>query len=151
MLDPKSRCAKLFQKVLGLSPKQFNDLADQIPWFPSPNHHTLDPLTWNDIASNGDNDLISSDLIGPEAITANPGGQYPAPVVLGPDWFLDTPERQSAVKLHEAVHSVTGYDDAWVFNHFKPYGLPTADFYQFGSTDAFTRWLLAKCAQKGVK
>jgi hypothetical protein len=153
LLNPNTRCAGLFQKVLGMSPKTFNDLAAKIPWFLSPNRHTLDPLTWNDIAFNGDNGLISNDLIGPEAITASPGGLIPAPVVLGPDWFLDTPARQNAVKLHEAVHSITpAHNDAWVFSHFKPYGLPDYEYKNFlGSTDEFTRWLLAGCPQKGVK
>jgi RHS repeat-associated protein len=153
LLNPKSRCAKLFQKVLGITPSKFNKDVDLIPWFTSYNIHTYDPLTWNDIAGNGDNDLISQTFnnTSTEARTASPGGMKPAPVVLGPDWVLDTPDRQKAVMFHEAVHSITGYTDAWIFGHFKPYGLPDSDFLQFGNTDAFTRWLLLGCPQKGVK
>ena len=153
LLDPKSRCAKLFQKVLGISPSKFNKDAGVIPWFYSPNIDTYGSLTWNDIARNGDNGLISQDFVGTsaEAVTASPGGLEPAPVVLGPDWFLDTPARQHAVMLHEAVHSITGHSDAWIFAHFKRYGLPDSDFVQFGNTDAFTRWLLLGCPQKGVE
>lgn len=151
-LDPKSRCAKLFQKVLGITPSKFNKDMELIPWFYSPNINTFDPLTWNDLARKGDNDLISKIFTGTsvEAATASPGGMVPAPVVLGPDWFFDTPDRQNAVMQHEAVHSITGQTDAWIFSHFKPYGLPDSDFHQFGNTDAFTRWLLKGCPQKGV-
>jgi hypothetical protein len=149
LLDPKSRCAKLFEKMFHMTAAQFNRAANNIPWFYSPNANTFGNTTWNDISGNGDNSRISSSFSGTshEAVTAA-GGATGAPVVLGPDWFLDSSGRQGAVMLHEAVHSLTGWSDADVFNVFSQYGLPDADFQQFGITDAFTQWLLAGCPLK---
>lgn len=149
LLNPKSRCAKIFQKAFGMSPSEYNNVANNIPWFYSPNANTFNPLTWNDIAQNGDDTPISSAFTGTstEAATAAPGGPRPAPVVLGPDWFLDTVARQSAVMLHESVHSITGWSDPRVFGAFSKLGLPHAayDATHGANTDEFTQWLLAGC------
>jgi RHS repeat-associated protein len=147
LLDPKSRCAKLFQQMFNMTAAQFNDAASKIPWYLLQNLNSpLGSTAWNQIAHNGDNSLISESFSGTsnEAVTAA-GGKYLAPVVLGPDWFLDTPARQIAVKLHEAVHSITGWSDSDVFNVFSKYGLPSANFQKWGNTDDFTQWLLAGC------
>ncbi len=41
LLDPKSRCARLFQNRFGMTPTQFNNAASQIPWYYSPNANTF--------------------------------------------------------------------------------------------------------------
>jgi len=147
LLNPKSRCARLFQRALGLSPSQFNAAAKNIPWYYSPNANTFANFSWDFISGNGDTRGISSSFEGQSntAATAAPGGAYPAPVVLGPDWFRSSPAKQQATQLHEAVHSLTGLNEPRVFDLFGPYGLPTANFKQFGNSEDFSIWLLAGC------
>lgn len=143
LLDPKSRCARLFQRVFGLTPKQFNSEARSIPWYYSPNANTFGTVRWNTIANNGDQSFIN--MNGPYALTAAPGGPRPAPVVLGPNWFTATPAEQNATLLHEAVHSITGMGDAQVFSTFARYGLPSDEYRLLGNTREFTDWLMAGC------
>jgi RHS repeat-associated protein len=141
-LNPKSRCASLFQKVFGLTPSQFNAAAQGIQWYYSPNGNTFGTLTWDFISGNGDTHYIN--MTGVYALTSL-GGPKPAPVVLGPDWFTSTPAEQAGTMLHEAVHSITGMTDAQVFNTFHQYGLDNSEFNLFGNTHAFTEWLIAGC------
>jgi hypothetical protein len=133
-----------------MTPDQYNNMIGTIQWFYSPNSNTFQLTTWNDIAFNGDSRLIRSSFLGTatEAVTAAPGGPMPSPVVLGPDWFLDSTAREGAVMLHESVHSITGWSDADIFNNFGPLGLPTGSFKAAGDTDGFTQWLLKGCPPK---
>lgn len=150
LLNPKSRCAKLFKTVLGVTAAQFNAAADQIPWFYSPNANTFGNTTWDFISGNGDTRQIASSFAGTsvEAATAS-GGGFLAPVVLGPDWFLDSPAGQLTTMLHEAVHSVTGLTDNDVFSIFSKYGLPTGNFNASGNTEDFNSWLSKGCPPQG--
>jgi RHS repeat-associated protein len=149
-LDPNSRCAQLFKQIFHSTPKQFNDDAAKIPWFYFPDTNSMNNLTWDFISGNGDPTLLRTTFApgGPEAATASGGSPTnPSPVVLGPDWFLDSPAHGAGVRLHEAVHSVTGWSDSRIFNVFAQYGLPTNDYRRWGNTDEWTIWLMEGCPQ----
>lgn len=153
-IDPKSRCAELFAKLLGLTAEQFNSLAQKVPWFYSPNANTFGTLSWDFISGNGDKTPISKTFTNTSVTAATASGgspTQPAPVVLGPDWFMKGSVVAEGVKLHEAVHSITGWNDARVFNTFSKYGLPNADWKQFGNTAEFDKWLMDGCPPKRSK
>jgi RHS repeat-associated protein len=142
LLNAKSRCAKLFQAVFGMTPAQFNAAAQNISWYYSPNGNTFGTIRWDTIASNGDQSFIN--MTGVYALTPS-GGPLPAPVVLGPNWFTATSVEEQGTKLHEAVHSITGMGDPQVFSTFSQYGLSNNEYNVFGNTHEFTEWLIAGC------
>jgi RHS repeat-associated protein len=143
LLDPKSRCARLFEKLLGVSADRFNAAAREIPWYYSPNGLTLGTMKWDFIAQNNDQRFIN--VTGKYAVTAAPGGPRPAPVVLGPNWFTESPADERATQLHEAVHSITGKGDSEVFSIFAQYGLPSDEYRLLGNTHEFSEWLKNGC------
>jgi RHS repeat-associated protein len=149
-LDPNSRCADLFKQVFHLSPEQFNEDINKIPWFYFPNISGMNNLSWDFISGNGDPALIRTRFAGQSVAAATAVGGSPAnpsPVVLGPDWFAQSTTHQSETMLHEAVHSITGWGDDRIFNTFSKYGLPSNDYRKWGNTDEFTKWLMDGCPQ----
>ena len=58
------------------------------------------------------------------------------------DFFVDTPQRQSAILVHENLHRYTGWSDDRVFRKFAGQGLTHKDPYQ---TDEITQWVLRGC------
>ena len=151
-LDPKSRCAQLFQQFFGITPSQFNAAVNNVPWFYMPSIKAMGNITWDFLSGNGNTTQIGGYFQshpGVEAATATGGSlSNPAPVVLGPDWFMDAnPAHVTGTMLHEAVHSITGWTDAQIFDVFSQYGLPDADWREYSNTDGFTQWLMDGCPQ----
>jgi RHS repeat-associated protein len=80
------------------------------------------------------------------------GGTEANTVITGPisgrstnlfaDFFVDTPQRQAAVFVHENIHRYTGWTDDQVFSRFAGRGLTHNDHYQ---TDEITQWVLRGC------
>jgi RHS repeat-associated protein len=161
LLNPKSRCAKVFANALktGLCPEDFanafNDAAHKVPIYtvPSPN----DPrgnLTQDAISGNGNASTLGAPFFGvmnPSTAYAITNGKQPA-IVLGPGYFAESWPDRIATLLHEEFHAVTGMDDADIFALFSQYGLPDAGFQLWPHpTKEFSDWIKAGCPKKPGK
>jgi hypothetical protein len=58
------------------------------------------------------------------------------------DFFVDKPQRQPAVFVHENIHRYTGWRDERVFSRFAGRGLTHNDPW---GTDEITQWVLRGC------
>ena len=161
LLNPKSRCAKVFADALktGLCPEDFagafNKAASSVPIFtvPSPNNPRAN-LTQDAISGNGNQSTLGAPFFGvmnPATSYTITNGRQPA-VVLGPGYFAEPWANRIADLLHEEFHAVTGLDDADIFALFSQYGLPDAGFQLWPHpTQEFSDWIRAGCPKKPKK
>jgi RHS repeat-associated protein len=133
-------CEKVFKKVIpGFTRRRWDQVAESTPFFFARTDPMANVLTQADVVGGNDKTTLNQSLgFGIDARTIS--GPWGPAILLGPNAFSN-PLGVDLVMQHEDVHAYTDWDDATVFEKFKPFGLVRRD----PGTNDITVWLSKNC------
>jgi RHS repeat-associated protein len=145
----KTNCAKVLADMIpGFSVSAFAEKALRTNYY-NPYKAPFSNYTQDQVTGNGNSTRlwktfseINARYTGVVAVTLNKGRFRQTAVLLGPDFFAESADFQTADLVHETIHGFSGFSDPEIFERGAVFGLTKTNSL---ATEGISNWIKRDC------